>query len=244
MHKLNHFEEGWNIMWRDLSQPKKFRTTGGRKDFEVWRGTTSDHLRYLKSTGKECSLYKKNFKKGYEIFKKTKSLKTTNYRETMHGSYILPLLKEYFTEHRRMMERAIEILRRRGFQYHSAHEKGGSDIALFRDVMDSSAHFKDVDVVAWKGEKTFVVEIETSTRPAHLIGVIASINVSNLYKIGEKGSLKSLEGVILYVIIPDQKTKEKRQQIGNIEKSLELYLKEGSLKDFKIVTIEEFEKLL
>lgn len=41
MHK-NLFEEGWDIMWRDLSQPKKFRTTGGRKDFEVWRGTTSD----------------------------------------------------------------------------------------------------------------------------------------------------------------------------------------------------------
>ena len=147
-------------------------------------------------------------------------------------------------EHRRIREKAIEILKRKGFGYHTAHEKGAGSIALFRDVMNLGAHFKDVDIVSWTDNKTLVIEIEITTRPEHLMGVIASINVSNLYKIGEKGSLKSLEGVILYVIIPDQKTKEKRQQIGNIEKSLELYLKEGSLKDFKIVTIEEFEKLL
>ena len=244
MHKLNIFEEGWDIMWRDLSQPKKFRTTGGRTDFEVWRGTTSDHLRYRKSTGEECSLYKKDFEKGYEIFKKTKSPKTTNYRETMHGSYIPPLLKEYFNEHRRMMERAIEILRKKGFRYHTAHEKEGSNIALFRDVMKAGAHFKDVDIVGWADKETLITEIETTTRPEHLMGVITSINISNFYKIGEKGSLKSLEDVMLYVIIPAQKTKEKRQQAANIKKYLKLYLKEGSLKDFKIVTIEEFEKLL
>lgn len=98
MHRLKPFEEGWNRMGEDLSQPKRFRTTGGRTDFEVWRGTTSNHRKYRKSTGEECRLYKKDLQKGYEIFKRTGSLKTTDYSETMHGSYILPLLKKYFLE--------------------------------------------------------------------------------------------------------------------------------------------------
>ena len=145
-------------------------------------------------------------------------------------------------EHREIRDRAIKLLGDRGFQYHSAHKKGGSNIALFRDAMDSSVHFKDVDIIAWRDGETFIVEIETKTRPEHLMGVIASINASNLYKIGEKDSLKPLEDIMLYVITSTKDRGKKRQQLENIEKYLKL--EKGSLRDFKIVTIEEFEKLV
>lgn len=148
-------------------------------------------------------------------------------------------------EHKEIRDRAIEILEGKGFKYHSAHKKGkgGSNIALFRDAMNSSVHFKDVDIIAWRDGETFIVEIETKTRPEHLMGV-TSINVSNFYKIGEKDSLKLLEDITLYVIPAQKMRGKKKQQLENIEKYLKLYLKEGSLRDFKIVTIEEFEKLV
>jgi len=77
-------------MCEDLKFSKYFLTTGGTKRFRVW--SKNYRLFYEKSTGNICQLSKSDFKKAYEVFRKTGSLSSTKYRFAMHGSYIPPLL--------------------------------------------------------------------------------------------------------------------------------------------------------
>ena len=92
--KVRGFEEGWALMVKDLENSQTFTTTGGRTSFEVW--SKGDHVYYGKSTGNVCSLSKSDFKKAHGIYRETGSLKTSDYRITMHGSYVPPLLEKYF----------------------------------------------------------------------------------------------------------------------------------------------------
>lgn len=94
MGKVREFEDGWRRMIEDLRNPQIFFTTGGKKRFEAW--SENDHISYKKSTSDICPLSKSDFKKGYEIYMMTNSLKTPLYSRTLHGSYIPPLLEKYF----------------------------------------------------------------------------------------------------------------------------------------------------
>ena len=142
-------------------------------------------------------------------------------------------------EHRRIREKAIEILEERGFKCYP-HEIGVREIRLYRDYIED--WFKKIEIIACKNKKTVIIEIERSPTPQHLIGTIGSIDISNCYRIGKKRNLNQLKDVSLFIIIPEQKTETKEEQIKTIKKYFKIG--EGSLKDFKIVTIEEFENPL
>ncbi len=90
------FETCWRRMIQDLREPKSFETTGGQTSFEVW--SKEDKLFYKKSIGNVCPLSKSDFRKAYNIFRQTGSLRSSDYRNTFHGSYIPPLLRKYFTD--------------------------------------------------------------------------------------------------------------------------------------------------
>lgn len=97
--EIIEFETGWKRICEDLEEEKEFRTTGGKKTFIAWHPSGANKITYKKSTGDICDLPKSEFKKAYEIFKRTGELsKTTPYHELMHGSYYPPLLKKYFRE--------------------------------------------------------------------------------------------------------------------------------------------------
>ena len=142
-------------------------------------------------------------------------------------------------EHRRIREKAIEILKDRVFQCYP-HEIGVREIRLYRDNIED--WFKKIEIIACKNKKTIIIEIEKNPTPQHLIGTIGSIDISNRYRIGKKKKLNPLKDVSLFIIIPEQKTETKEEQIKTIERYFKIG--KGSLKDFKIVTMEEFEKLL
>ena len=143
-------------------------------------------------------------------------------------------------EYRRIREKAIEILKEGEFQCYP-HEIGVREIRLYRDYIED--WFKKIEIIACKNKKTIIIEIEKNPTPQHLIGTIGSIDISNRYRIGKKKKLNPLKDVSLFIIIPEQKmTETKEKQIKTIKKYFKIG--EGSLKDFKIVTIEEFEKLL
>ena len=145
-------------------------------------------------------------------------------------------------EHKRLREKAIEILKDREFQCYP-HEVGVRNIRLYRDYKNLEDWFKEIEIIACKDKKTIIIEIEMNPTPQHLIGTIGSINISNNYRIGKKGDLNQLKAISLFIIIPEQKmTEAKEKQIKTIKKYFKIG--EGSLKDFKIVTIEEFENLL
>lgn len=103
-----------------------------------------------------------------------------------------------------------------------------------------SVELKRSNIIAFTDKKTIIIEIEEDSTPKNLIGTIGSINISNCYKIKE-GDLKPLNDISLFIIIPEM-SKSTEEQIKTIEKYFKIG--EGSLKDFKIVTIEEFENLL
>ena len=88
------FELCWRKMCEDLKNTKTFSTTGGTRNFEVW--SVGFSLYYNNSKRNVCPLSKSDFKKAYEIFKENGDLSSSTYQFTRHGSYIPPLLYEYF----------------------------------------------------------------------------------------------------------------------------------------------------
>lgn len=129
--------------------------------------------------------------------------------------------------------KVIEILEKKGWD---------SDYPLVKQVKlyCDSVELKRSNIIAFTDKKTIIIEIEEDSTPKNLIGTIGSINISNCYKIKE-GDLKPLNDISLFIIIPEQ-NETKKEQIKTIEKYFKIG--DGSLKDFKIVTIEEFENLL
>ena len=127
----------------------------------------------------------------------------------------------------------IEILEKKGW---SSDYPPVKQVKLYRDDVE----LKRSNIIAFTDKKTIIIEIEEGSTPKNLIGTIGSINISNCYKIKE-GDLKPLNDISLFIIIP-----EMSESTGEQIKTIKKYFKigEGSLKDFKIVTIEEFEKLL
>ena len=136
----------------------------------------------------------------------------------------------------------IEILEKKGWSSDYPRVKR---FDLYRD--DCDVFLKSSDIIALKDKKTLIIEIQGNPTPMNLIGTIGSINISNRYKI--KKERKPLNDISLFIIIPEMIESEresKRASKGEQIKTIKKYFKigEGSLKDFKIVTKEEFEKLL
>jgi hypothetical protein len=129
--------------------------------------------------------------------------------------------------------KVIEILEKNGWSSDYPQVK---QVKLYRDDVE----LKRSNIIAHKDKKTIIIEIEEDSTPKNLIGTIGGINISNRYKIKE-GDLKPLNDISLFIIIPEM-SESKGEQIKTIKKYFKIG--EGSLKDFKIVTIEEFEKLL
>jgi len=129
----------------------------------------------------------------------------------------------------------IGILKDKEFKYSDQ-----TWVPLYRDDANPKDCFKKSNIIAWKNKVTIIIEIEKDTSPKNLIGTVWSVNISNCYKI-KKGDLKPLNDISLFIIIPEMSETTKEQI-----KTIKTYFKigEGSLKDFKIVTIEEFENLL
>jgi len=127
----------------------------------------------------------------------------------------------------------IEILEKKGWSLDDPQVKR---FYLYRDDVE----LKRSNIIALKDKKTIIIEIEGKPSPMNLSGTIWSINISNCYNIKE-GDLKPLNDISLFIIIP-----EMSESTGEQIKTIKKYFKigEGSLNDFKIVTIEEFEKLL
>lgn len=101
-------------------------------------------------------------------------------------------------------------------------------------------------IIAFKAKKTIILEIETDTSPKSFIGTIGCIDISNYYKIKEE-KLKSLKDVTFFILISEkEKTKKKEETTKEQIKTVNNYFKveKGSLKDFRVMTIEEFENLL
>ena len=132
----------------------------------------------------------------------------------------------------------IKILKKKGWSTDYPRVKR---FDLYRD--DSDICFKHSDIIALKDKKTIIIEIEKNPSPKNLSGTIWSINISNCYKI--KKERKLLNDISLFIIIPEM-IESKRASKGEQIKTIKKYFKigESSLKDFKIVTKEEFEKLL
>lgn len=144
-------------------------------------------------------------------------------------------------EHKRMREKTIETLEKKGFKYYH-HEVGVRNIRLYRDYKNLEDWFKEIEIIACKDKKTIIIEIEMNPTPQHLIGTIGSINISNCYKIKE-GDLKPLNDISLFIIIPEM-SESTKEQIKTIKTYFKSWIGEGSLKDFEIVTIDEFDKML
>jgi hypothetical protein len=129
--------------------------------------------------------------------------------------------------------KVIEILEEKGWD---------SDYPQVKQVKlyCGNVELKRSNIIASTDKKTIIIEIEEEPTPKNLIGTIGSINILNSYKIKE-GDLKPLNDISLFIIIPEmgESTKE---QIKTIKKYFKIG--EGLLKDFEIVTIEEFENLL
>ena len=129
--------------------------------------------------------------------------------------------------------KVIEILEEKGWD---------SDYPQVKQVKlyCGNVELKRSNIIASTDKKTIIIEIEEEPTPKNLIGTIGSINISNSYKIKE-GDLKPLNDISLFIIIPEM-SESTKEQIKTIKKYFKIG--EGSLKDFKIVTIEEFENLL
>ena len=128
--------------------------------------------------------------------------------------------------------KVIEILEKKGW---SSDYPPVKQVKLYRDDVE----LKRSNIIAFTDKKTIIIEIEKTPSPKNLVGTIGSINISNCYKI--EGDLKPLNDISLFIIIPKM-SESKGEQIKTIKKYFKIG--EGSLKDFKIVTKEEFEKLL
>ena len=118
-------------------------------------------------------------------------------------------------EHKRIREKAIEILAERKFKCY-LHEVGVMNIRLYRDYNNLEDWFKEIKIIACD-KKTIIIEIEMDPTPQHLIGTIGSIDISNHYRIGKKEDLKPLKDISLFIIIPKKKmTETKEKQIETI----------------------------
>ena len=115
-------------------------------------------------------------------------------------------------------------------------------VPLYWDDANLKNRFKKSNIIAWKNKVTIIIEIEKDTSPKNLIGIIGSVNISNCYKIKE-GDLKPLNDISLFIIIPEM-SESTKEQIKTIKTYFKSWIGEGSLKDFEIVTIDEFENML
>jgi len=83
-------------MIRDLKKPKTFKTIGERNKFIIYE---LNYKVVFQSPYKGCSISKAEFRKVFERFAKKTSWKTSDYSDiTVHASYFLRLLKEYFVK--------------------------------------------------------------------------------------------------------------------------------------------------
>jgi len=90
------FEEGWSNMIADLkeSKSKTYDTIGGRKKFTI---RCSDSKIIFESPYKSCIISELEMRKVYNRLVEKRSWKTNDYTDiTVHASYFLRLLKEYF----------------------------------------------------------------------------------------------------------------------------------------------------
>jgi hypothetical protein len=141
-------------------------------------------------------------------------------------------------------EEIMKILEENGWSSDYPQMK---QVKLYREYNEEAGNcFMKRGIIAFKDNKTIIVEIEKSTpTPHNLIGTIGCIDISNYYK-NKEGKLQSLKDVTFFIIISEEeKTKKKETTKEQIE-TINNYFKveKGSLKDFRVMTIDEFENQL
>jgi len=93
---LLDFKEGWSKVIADLKEPKTFSTIGERTKFTIY---CADGKIMFQSPYKGCKISESEMKKVYERFIEKISWKTNDYADiTVHASYFLRLVKEYFVK--------------------------------------------------------------------------------------------------------------------------------------------------
>jgi len=95
--KALDFEKSRKKMEAGLKKPKIFDTIGGKKKFTIQ--CVHGKITFLPGPHEGCTISKSEFKKVHKRFVKKRSWKTTDYSDmTVHASYYLRLLKEYFVK--------------------------------------------------------------------------------------------------------------------------------------------------
>ena len=108
MEQLLEFEEGWDNLISDLKKHgvKVFKTIGGRKHFTIQykNGRVEFKDPYM-----GCVISKSEMRKVYDRFIDVESWKTYYYTDvTVHASYFLRLLKEYFVRNPYISEENVK----------------------------------------------------------------------------------------------------------------------------------------
>jgi hypothetical protein len=93
---LLDFKEGWSKVIADLKEPKTFSTIGERTKFTIY---CADNKIIFQSPYEGCIISESELRKVHKRFIEKRSWKTSDYTDiTVHASYFLRLLKEYFTK--------------------------------------------------------------------------------------------------------------------------------------------------
>jgi len=148
--------------------------------------------------------------------------------------------------HRGVREGIIEFLEKQGHNPMYSHSKQG-DIPLYRvenpgERIGSRNKLSDVDIIITEDDGVkYLIEIEKSTRPKHIMGVISATNSINRCKVGE--DIFKVKNSMLFIVVKEPKEKSgKPEQLELIKRAIRNNIKKGSISDFIICTENEFQK--
>tara|TARA_B100000315_G_C14265560_1_gene446251 strand:+ start:223 stop:669 length:447 start_codon:yes stop_codon:yes gene_type:complete len=140
--------------------------------------------------------------------------------------------------HKKVREKTIDYLEKEGYEYRSSHVKTGILPLYYREVSRSTMT-SDVDIIALEHNKIkYIIEIQSSTRPKDIIGIIGAINISTIH--AYEKIIYPLKDIVLYIITkPIIKGSKRKEQTKMIKERFQLT--NGCLNDYKICTENEFQ---
>lgn len=140
--------------------------------------------------------------------------------------------------HRRLRKKVLRILRKKKFETRN-------EVPLYIRYQEpfSVHHISDADIVAKKGERILLIEVEGTKNPSPklVIGDVVTTNLARECRF--KREPLRLSNVRLFIVTREFTAKSRKEsQLSLIKKHLKLG--EGCLKDFDICPIGKFgEKL-
>lgn len=145
--------------------------------------------------------------------------------------------------HKKVRENIKNNLEVEGYIVKNSHQKEKGKLPLFYKTDKQSIFTSDVDIIAFKDNQVkYIIEIQSTTRPKDIIGIIGTINLSTIFSYSNKKNKidYNLKDIILYIVTkPLIKGSKKQEQFNMIKEEFEL--NKGCLSYFKICTENDFQ---